>query len=74
MVDKNLDIIPIISEWETLTGFRMENGIAKALYARDVNSYIMIYAGDVKTKGADVGFPDNLLSVFSELEYNISPF
>lgn len=42
----------IVSKWEHETKMDMEYGTYKALYARDVNSYVAIYDGYVKAKGA----------------------
>jgi len=41
----------IIFDLEMETGFQMEHGQYKALYARDVNNYVAVYDGYVKAKG-----------------------
>lgn len=42
----------LIAEWQKLTGLDMDNAECSALYARDVNNYVMIKAdGEVKRKG-----------------------
>lgn len=42
-----------VKDWETITGFTMETNSYRALYSRDVNSYVAICTdGSVKTKGA----------------------
>lgn len=45
--------LEIVEEWERVTGFTTEETEYKALYSRDVNSYIAIMEdGNVKSKGA----------------------
>ena len=41
----------LIFEWELDTKLVMEHGQYKALYARDVNSYVAVYPDEVKAKG-----------------------
>jgi hypothetical protein len=41
----------IIFDLELATGYEMEHGEYKALYAKDVNNYVAIYDGYVKAKG-----------------------
>jgi len=41
----------IIFDLEMATGFQMEHGQYKALYAENVNNYIAVYDGYVKAKG-----------------------
>ena len=41
----------IVNKWEKKTKLDMEYGEYKALYSRDVNSYIAIYDGYAKSKG-----------------------
>ena len=49
------DLVPlaeaIIFDLELETGFEMEHGEYKALYARDVNNYVAVYDGYTKAKG-----------------------
>jgi len=42
----------IIKKWEVMTGLSMEIDPIQGLWARDVNSYVMLMGGKVKTKGA----------------------
>lgn len=48
--DKSI-VKKLVSKWEEMTGYEMEYGFYKALYSRDVNSYIAIYDDHVKSKG-----------------------
>lgn len=41
----------IIFDLELITGFDMEHGEYKALHAKDVNNYVAVYDGYVKSKG-----------------------
>jgi len=41
----------IIFDLELITGFNMEHGEYKALHAKDVNNYVAVYDGYVKSKG-----------------------
>jgi len=41
----------IIFDLELATGYEMEHGEYKALYAKDVNNYVAVYDGYVKAKG-----------------------
>ena len=41
----------LIFDLELETGFTMETGQYKALYARDVNNYVAVYDGEAKAKG-----------------------
>jgi len=41
----------IVFDLELLTGFEMEHGEYKALHAKDVNNYVAVYDGYVKSKG-----------------------
>ncbi len=41
----------IVFDWELLTGMNMEHGEYKGLYAKDVNNYVALYDGYVKSKG-----------------------
>jgi len=41
----------LIYDWELETGMIMEHGEYKGLYAKDVNNYIAVYDGYVKSKG-----------------------
>lgn len=42
----------VIARWESLTGFGTEEGLYRAVYAKDVNNYIAVKAeGGVKGKG-----------------------
>lgn len=41
----------VIFDLELLTGYEMEHDEYKALYARDVNNYVAVYDGYVKSKG-----------------------
>jgi hypothetical protein len=45
------EIQNVVCSWEVFTGLNMEFGEYKALYARDVNNYIALYDGYLKTKG-----------------------
>jgi hypothetical protein len=40
-----------VKKWEDLTGFKMEIDPVKALFARDVNTYVMVMGDKAKTKG-----------------------
>jgi hypothetical protein len=43
----------VLSDWEQLTGFKLEHANYQALYSRDINNYFAIKEdGDIKTKGA----------------------
>jgi len=42
----------IIKKWEVMTGLSMEIDPIQGLWARDVNSYVILMGGKVKTKGA----------------------
>lgn len=44
--------LKIISKWEAITGYTMENDEYISLHARDVNNYIAKYSDHVKSKGA----------------------
>lgn len=51
--DREADMLAIIKEWETDTGFETEETRYRALYSRDVNSYFAIKEdGSAKRKGA----------------------
>jgi len=51
--DQYLTYLSIISWWEQLTGFETEETEYRAVYSRDVNSYVAITTdGKLKTKGA----------------------
>ncbi len=50
---RKADIDRHIAEWQTLTGFEMEQTHYRAIYSRDVNNYMAVKVnGDVKGKGA----------------------
>ncbi len=42
----------LVFDFELITEMEMEHGEYKALYSRDVNSYVAVYDGYVKVKGA----------------------
>ena len=41
----------LIKQWEVMTGMTMEDDPVKALFARDVNTYVMVMGDKAKTKG-----------------------
>ena len=64
----------VIEWWEGETGFETEESIYDAIYSRDVNNYIAIGNGKVKTKGAyaESGWqknPTNRICVDSVIEF-----
>lgn len=44
-------LMKIIDKWEAATGLVLEENFYKALYSRDVNSYVAVYSDHVKAKG-----------------------
>lgn len=46
------EALKIISNWEKVTGYTMENDEYVSLHARDVNNYIAKYKDHVKSKGS----------------------
>ena len=64
----------VVEWWEDETGFETEETIYDAIYSRDVNNYIAIGDGKVKTKGAyaESGWqknPTNRICVDSVIEF-----
>ena len=49
--DRLDELEALVFDWELSTGMVMEHGEYKALYARDVNNYVAVYDGYVKSKG-----------------------
>lgn len=49
---KETEMVSIIEQWQTITGFTMERSDYSGIYNRDVNNYIAVKAeGKIKTKG-----------------------
>ena len=61
--DRVDELEALVFDWELTTGMVMEHGEYKALYARDVNNYVAVYNGYVKSKGV---FAEPTLSKDSE--------